>query len=116
VLVDSDFAAEVAVRANLQALGLDDVARFERASVDRFVTRPVPEGPFDLVLLDPPYDTPSDAVGEVLGALAAGAGVVSGGTVVVERPKAAVPVPLPRGWQTEKERSYGDTLLVVAIA
>ena len=26
------------------------------------------------------------------------------------------PVPVPPGWQIEKERPYGDTLLVVAIA
>jgi hypothetical protein len=36
--------------------------------------------------------------------------------VVVERPKGATPIELPDGWGTEKERAYGDTLLVVAIA
>jgi len=36
--------------------------------------------------------------------------------VVVERPKGGEPVTLPDGWGIEKERAYGDTLLVVAHA
>ena len=38
------------------------------------------------------------------------------GTVVVERPKVGGAVALPDGWGIEKERAYGDTLLVVAHA
>ncbi len=52
----------------------------------------------------------------MLAALAAAEAVTDGGTVVVERPRSAEPVPLPDGWSTEKERAYGDTLLVVAQA
>jgi 16S rRNA (guanine966-N2)-methyltransferase len=116
VLVDRDFGAEVAVRANLETLGLAGIARFEQATVEAFLAHRAPEGPFDLVLLDPPYDTPSETVGDVLTLLAAGSVVAPGATVVLERPKAAVAVPLPAGWQIEKERPYGDTLLLVAIA
>jgi hypothetical protein len=36
--------------------------------------------------------------------------------VVVERPKSGEAVTLPTGWGIEKERAYGDTLLVVAHA
>jgi 16S rRNA (guanine966-N2)-methyltransferase len=116
VLVDRDFASEVAIKANLAALGLEDRARFVRAPVAGFLTRPVAEAPFGLVFLDPPYDTPSPEVAAVLEALAGAGVVVEGGTVVVERPKGGEPVELPPGWHVEKERSYGDTLLVVAIA
>jgi 16S rRNA G966 N2-methylase RsmD len=42
--------------------------------------------------------------------------LTSGATVVVERPKVGTPVELPEGWGIEKERAYGDTLLMVAIA
>ena len=71
VLVDPDFAAEVAIRANLAALGFEDPARFVRAPVASFLARRSPEAPFDLVFLDPPYDTPSTDVAAVLDALAA---------------------------------------------
>jgi 16S rRNA (guanine966-N2)-methyltransferase len=76
----------------------------------------VPEAPFDLVFLDPPYDLAGDEVAGVLASLAARDLVAPGGTVVVERAKAGDAVTLPEGWGTEKARAYGDTLLVVAHA
>jgi 16S rRNA (guanine966-N2)-methyltransferase len=72
-----------------------------------------PGGPFDLVLLDPPYDTPAAEVADVLGALAAGGTLSAGATVVVERPAGGDPVVLPDGWHVRRERSYGDTLLLI---
>jgi 16S rRNA (guanine966-N2)-methyltransferase len=116
VLVDRDFASEVAIRANVGEIGFADVARFQRSTVASFLAAPVPEAPFDLVFLDPPYDTASREVADALAALAAGGLVVPGGTVVVERPKAAEPIELPAGWSTEKERTYGDTHLLIAVA
>ena len=68
------------------------------------------------MFLDPPYDVPSAEVAAVLAELAAAGLVAPGGTVVVERPKSGARVTLPDGWGIEKERAYGDTLLVVAHA
>ena len=116
VLVDRDAAAAAAMRANLETTGFAMVARVQRVEVARFVTAPSGEGPFDLVFLDPPYEVPSAEVAAVLAALAATEAVTTGGTVVVERPKSGEPVALPDGWGIEKERAYGDTLLVVARA
>lgn len=116
VLVDSDLAATAAIRANLETTGFDGAARVERIAVERFVTAPIHDAPFDLVFLDPPYDVPSDELAAVLAALAAADAITEGGTVVVERPKSGEPVTLPDGWGIEKERAYGDTLLVVARA
>jgi 16S rRNA (guanine966-N2)-methyltransferase len=116
VLVDRDVAAEVSILANLQAVGFADAARFQRSTVAAFLAAPVPEAPFDVVFLDPPYDTPGGEVDAALAALAAGGLVAAGGTVVVERPRHGEPLTLPDGWGIEKERAYGDTLLVVAIA
>jgi 16S rRNA (guanine(966)-N(2))-methyltransferase RsmD len=116
VLVDRDTAATAAMRANLAATGFEGVARIERVDVMRFVTSPIRGAPFDLVFLDPPYDLPSAQVAAVLAALAAADAVTSDATVVLERPKSGEPVTLPPGWGTEKERAYGDTLLVVAHA
>jgi 16S rRNA (guanine966-N2)-methyltransferase len=116
VLVDNDRAAEVAIRANLDTVGFADAARFRRSTVASFLAGPLPEVPFDLVLLDPPYGVATADVDEVLHQLARPGWVAPGGTVVVERPKGGDPLTMPDGWGVEKERAYGDTLLVVAIA
>jgi 16S rRNA (guanine966-N2)-methyltransferase len=115
VLVDSDRAAEQAIRANLESTGFAESARVRRSTVTTFLSAPVPEAPFDLVFLDPPYDVSGGEVAGVLTTLA-GAGLVAArATVVVERPRGEA-VALPEGWGIEKERVYGDTLLVVARA
>ncbi|HLM19073.1 MAG TPA: 16S rRNA (guanine(966)-N(2))-methyltransferase RsmD [Acidimicrobiia bacterium] len=116
VLVDRDPAASAAMRANLETTGFVTDARVQRVDVGRFVTAPIADGPFDLVFLDPPYEVPSEEVAAVLAALAASDAVTVGGTVVLERPKSGEPVRLPDGWGIERERAYGDTLVVVARA
>jgi 16S rRNA (guanine966-N2)-methyltransferase len=116
VLVDADRAAETAVWANLATTGFEEVARVRRSTVSSFLAATVPEAPFDLVFLDPPYDAPAAEISAVLATLAGAELVAPGGTVVVERPKSGEPLELPDGWSTEKERVYGDTLLVVAHA
>jgi len=116
VLVDHDRASEAAIHANLDTTSSAAAARFQRAPVGPFLAAPIPEAPFDFVFLDPPYDLASTEVAGVLAAMATAGVVAPGGTVVVERPKSGEPVPLPDGWGIEKERAYGDTLLVVARA
>jgi 16S rRNA (guanine966-N2)-methyltransferase len=116
VLVDRDRLAIAAIRANLDTTGFADRARVRRASASTFVSEPVPEAPFDLVFLDPPYDAATDDVVEVLARLAAGRLVADTGTIVVERANSGEALSLPPGWGIERERAYGDTLLVVARA
>jgi 16S rRNA (guanine966-N2)-methyltransferase len=116
VLVDRDRAAGEASRANLRTTGFDDQARVRRSTVAAFLGTSIPEAPFDLVLIDPPYDASLEEVNGVLAALADGALVVSAGTVVVERRKSGESLTVPDAWRIEKERAYGDTLLVVAHA
>ncbi len=116
VLVDREPAAVAAIHANLAATGLADAARVQRTSVATFVRATVPEAPFDLVFLDPPYEVTSEELPDVLAGLAAAGLGAAGATIVLERPKAAEPVLVPSGWGIEKERAYGDTLLVVARA
>jgi 16S rRNA (guanine(966)-N(2))-methyltransferase RsmD len=114
VLVDRDRAADSAIATNLGATGFDDVATFVRAPVATFLRDDEPRGPFDVVFLDPPYDVPDAEVAAVLDALANPPWLADSATVVVERPRGAGGVRLPEGWGTERERVYGDTLLVVA--
>jgi 16S rRNA (guanine966-N2)-methyltransferase len=116
VLVDRDRSAEHAMRANLDTTGFAAVARVRRSTVASFLAGGVPDAPFDLVFLDPPYEVSSTELAGVLAAVAAAGAAVPGTTVVLERPKGSDPVPLPDGWGIEKARGYGDTLLVVARA
>ena len=116
VLVDRDASAVTAIRTNLETTGFGAVARIQRSTVTSFLSAPAAEAPFDLVFLDPPYDTPVADVAEVLVGLADAHLVAAAGTVVVERAGGGPPVSLPAGWGIEKERAYGDTLLVVAHA
>jgi 16S rRNA (guanine966-N2)-methyltransferase len=119
VLVERDRAALEAIRTNLQVLPADpstnpsirprvdvvarDVGRFLAAG-------PPPDAPFDLVFVDPPYDTADEDVTEVLASLMAPGWLAPGAIVSVERP-VRHPVVVPAGLSTGWERTFGDTLL-----
>ena len=116
VFVDDDRLAVAAVRENLETLGLAGDATVERAPALTFLSRAAPRAPFDLVLVDPPYGVPAAELDAVLVALAAPGWLADGSTVVVERARVAGAPALPGGWETRFERSYGDTLLLVATS
>lgn len=105
VFVDRDADAVSAVRANLDALGLDDRALVVRAEVLRWL-EPVEPGDSarsaDLALCDPPYDFDEWAV--LLGRLRAP-------LVVLE---SSQPVEVPPPWEVVRQKRYGGTLVTVA--
>ena len=111
VLVEWDRTALAAIRTNVEVL--DDDVRVEIVARDarRFLAGgPPPDAPFDLVFVDPPYNTPDEEITAVLAAVAAAGWLAADGIVSVERPvrhPAVVPPGLSNGW----ERSFGDTLL-----
>ncbi|MGN6694350.1 MAG: 16S rRNA (guanine(966)-N(2))-methyltransferase RsmD [Aquihabitans sp.] len=103
---DTDPQAVAVVSANLVALGLAGEATVLTRPAERALA---PGGPFDLVLLDPPYaydgwDDLLVAVAEVLAA---------DGLVVVESDRA---VPLPPGLVGIKSKTYGGTVVQFATA
>lgn len=70
--------------------------------------------PFDLVLIDPPYDVAEDEIGRVLTALVAGAWLTPDALVVLER-SARSPAPAwPTGLAHRDTRRYGDTAVHLA--
>ena len=102
--VDSDARAVAAVRHNLATLGLD--APVHRGDALAFLAGPV--GPFDLVFLDPPYDSAprlggplSDRLPPVL---------TSEAVIVSESDKRA---PLELELPLVRERVYGDTRIAI---
>ena len=104
VFVERDRAALAALERNLDAIGAR--ADVRRQDVARFLARP--EGTFDLVFCDPPYDV-APAVGDALsGALPAITAETA--RIVTESDKRnplLLPLPLV------VERAYGDTRIAI---
>jgi len=111
VLVERGRPALEAIRANVEALGLGARAKVVAGPVERAAPRLSAEGPFDLVLVDPPYaDVPRGAVGRALEPLLAGGALSAGALLVLEHAHADAPPPLA-GLSAEETRRYGDTAL-----
>jgi 16S rRNA (guanine966-N2)-methyltransferase len=117
VLVDRDRRAVEACRQNLTSTGLIERARVQATAAETLVRAgPPPEAPFDLVFLDPPYETRPADLGAVLGPLAQPGWLVPGGRVVVETRVVAPPQDFGPGWVVVWQREYGDTLIRVTTA
>lgn len=112
VLVDSAPAAVAACRRNAATLGLEGV-QVRAQPVAAFLAG-APDGePYDLVLVDPPYDLEEDALAAVLASLAAG-WLAPGGLVVVERSARGPEPRWPAGLDRFDDRRYGETRLWLA--
>lgn len=110
VLVEQDPRALQAIAANLETTGLAERATVWRGEAARFCRAPV-GGPFDLVLLDPPYDEPQEALFARLDELRAAGALAPEAYVAIERPARGAD-PDPPGWLArEGARTYGDTML-----
>ncbi|HVW35618.1 MAG TPA: 16S rRNA (guanine(966)-N(2))-methyltransferase RsmD [Acidimicrobiia bacterium] len=114
VFVERDAAAARAVRTNIDTLGFADRAVLRVGAAAAVLNGPPPGGPFDLALLDPPYDRAASEVEAVLGGLAAGGWLSATATIVVERAAGSSPLRWPAGWGSIWERCYGDTLVLFA--
>lgn len=105
-LVESSKDAVEVCRRNATNLGLDDQVTVVGAKAERFVQSISPE-PWDLVLLDPPYDLDDVELATVL------AGVVPSlapsAIVVVERSARSPEPQWPVGLVELGGRTYGDT-------
>jgi 16S rRNA (guanine966-N2)-methyltransferase len=106
VLVEWGKVAADVCRRNVGALGLRDRVDVVRDRVEKYVERPA-AAPWDLVLIDPPYDVPDAALGEVLAALVPALTVES--VVVVERSTRSPAPPWPAGMHGFDTRAYGET-------
>jgi 16S rRNA (guanine966-N2)-methyltransferase len=111
VLVDSSAIAVKVIADNIRAVGLPG-AQARKQEAAAYLRDPAQQ--FDLVLLDPPYDLPSEEVRALLGALAQG-WLAPGAVVVVERPWGSPRPVWPAGTGDFWERRFGDTLLLRAV-
>lgn len=109
VFVESAPKVLPVIEANLAAVGLPG-GRVLRGSVPTVVARPAPR-PFDLVLADPPYDTPVAEVQEVLRGLVEHGWLAPEAVVVVERSSREAEWVWPTPLVGLRERRYGEALL-----
>ena len=111
VLVESQRGAAAAIRANISAVGHPAV-RLVVDTVERALGSGPPGGtPFDLVLLDPPYDLTEDALAVVLTALVERGWLGPEAFVVVERSARSPQPRWPVGLELSGEKRYGETAM-----
>jgi 16S rRNA (guanine966-N2)-methyltransferase len=90
-----------------KAVGRDAAITVHRASAAAYLaTR---RGPFDVVLLDPPYDVPEAELTHVLALLVES--LSPHATVIVERGGRSPEPSLPEGLVVGRSKRYGDTTL-----
>lgn len=109
VFVERDRAALAALRENLETLGLEERARVVAGTAEHFLDRLAAGERFDLVFLDPPFD--SGSLVSALGRLASSPALAPLGFVVAEH--AAGEPPEEAGWQTHFRRDYGSVGLTI---
>ncbi len=103
-LVESDSRVVRTIQRNVTDLAAD--ARVHRSTVERFVARP--GGPWDLVFIDPPYALPTAEVAAIVAALRPS--LAPDAVVVVER-SSRDPFVWPEGFDTLRDKVYGETHL-----
>ena len=114
VFVERSEGAVAAIRSNLARAHLDGSGKVLRRDAGSFVTGDDSSvGPFDLVLLDPPYELGPPELDRVLDALDHGWLSAGGSTVVLTRGiRSSMPV-IPVNWRLSRRLEYGDSLVLV---
>lgn len=109
-LVDGARDALAAAKKNADSLGFADRALLIGSPVERATGAIVARGPFDLVLVDPPYADVADAL-RALVALAAAGAFAPDALIVLEHATRDPPA-VPAVFAASDPRRYGDTSLL----
>ena len=107
LLVESDRRAAGVLRRKVTELGLPG-AEVRACPAGTVLAAPAPR-PYDLVLVDPPYDLPEADLAGVLTAI--GPALAPHGVVVVERASRTPEPTWPTGLVRFDRRAYGDTVM-----
>jgi 16S rRNA (guanine966-N2)-methyltransferase len=114
VFVERSAHAAGSIRENLTRSRLQDRGAVLRHDVGSFVmSGDKSSGPFDLVLMDPPYDLGAPELERLLAGLDEGWLAAPGWTVVLTRgSRSSMPV-VPVNWLVSRRLEYGDSLVLV---
>jgi 16S rRNA (guanine(966)-N(2))-methyltransferase RsmD len=114
VLVERNRLALRTIRENLERTRFADRAEVRQGEVARMLMGDDKlGGPFDLVLVDPPYAAPADEIATVLAGLGVGWLAQEGWTLALTRPKGTPEPNLPVHWHLARRLFYGDTLVLI---
>jgi 16S rRNA (guanine966-N2)-methyltransferase len=117
LLVERDRAAVTVIRSNVDTVGLPGAVVIAQ-DVSRVTSGAPPSAasaPYDVVYVDPPYDVPDDTVEAVLDGLAAHGWLAESALVLVERARRTAAFLWPDGYQADRDRTYGDTMVRSAL-
>lgn len=107
VMVESARPAIAAIRENIEALDVGAQVSLLTRPCEKVLESVV--GPFDLILIDPPYaEVKTNAFGGVM--LQASRLLESGGILVLEHDARDEPA-APNGLEVDRRRRHGDTIL-----
>ncbi len=108
-LVESDRRTAMLISKNAAELGFPR-AQVITATVAVALGRP-PRAPYDVAYLDPPYPLAEEVVVRDLEALRDQGWLVPGALVVVERSSRSPAPAWPEGFEADRNRRYGETML-----
>jgi 16S rRNA (guanine966-N2)-methyltransferase len=108
-LVEHDRRTAALIRDNARSLGFSGV-EVVQAPVTRAFAHP-PRAPYDVAFVDPPYAVPDAEVRSVLAGLREQDWLAPGALVVVERSARTSGEVWPDGFDADRRRSYGETVL-----
>ena len=109
VFVESESPVVAVLRANVEALGIEDRCRILVGDAESFAARLRDLAPFDLILADPPYGT--DLGSRFCRLVAENCLLAPRGRLVLEGPSRAGPGPTEDGLRNVRAAVYGDTRL-----
>ncbi len=110
MFVDSSAPAVAAIRENLERTGMSTRGRVIRSEVRRFLEREA--GPFDVAVLDPPYDISEADLKEALALLVDR--LAPNGLFALTRPAHGDTTDvIPLDWRAAKLLRYGDARILV---
>ena len=114
VFVERSRGAVRALRENLERTHLAERAGVVASDVAAFLARDGGSagGPFDLVLADPPYETPAEEVDLVLAALSEGWLAPGAAVALTRRSRSSTPV-IRLHWRIAKRLEYGDSTVLI---
>jgi 16S rRNA (guanine966-N2)-methyltransferase len=114
VFVERSRGAIAAIRENLRRTHLEERGAVVGAAVSTVLMRDDKNGaPFDLVLMDPPYDLTPTEVEAVLADLADGWLGPKDWRVVLTRRKGSSTFVIPVHWTAARRLEYGDSLVTI---
>ncbi|MFI2032920.1 16S rRNA (guanine(966)-N(2))-methyltransferase RsmD [Streptomyces buecherae] len=110
LLVEADPRAARVVRENVRTLGLPG-AEVRAGKAAQVIAGPVPEQPYDVVFLDPPYAVTDDELREILLTLSGNGWLAAQALVTVERSTRGGEFRWPTGFEGLRARRYGEGTL-----